>query len=126
MPPEPKAAQLVYVWRNFEFTGVPEEMTIYTDGEVRYRNLLHTQQRIKILSDRLRPAQLARVRRLLDAVDLRHADASSVKPRRSGYRWVIRRGRVAGTAADGHLSGPIRPLVVRLRAEMDRLSARSL
>jgi hypothetical protein len=101
-------------------------MAIYVDGEVRYRNLLHTQQRIKILSDRLRPAQLARFRRLLDAVDLRHADASSVKPRRSGFRYIIRRGRVTSTAADGHLSGPIRPLVVRLRAEMDRLSAGSL
>jgi hypothetical protein len=125
-PVPPKAPQLVYVWRNFEFTGVPEEMTIYTNGEVRYRNLLHTQQRIKILSARLRPGQLARIRTLLGDVDLRHADASNVKPRRDGFRYVIRsQGRV-GTAADGHLHGAIRPLVAQLRTEMDHMSEDSL
>ena len=25
----------MYVWRNLEFTGIPEEMTVYEDGEVR-------------------------------------------------------------------------------------------
>jgi hypothetical protein len=32
----PREAQLLYVWRNLEETGIPEEMTIYADGEVRY------------------------------------------------------------------------------------------
>jgi hypothetical protein len=114
------------VWRNFEATGIPEEMTIYADGGVRYRNLLHTQSTLRVLTARLPPAKVARLRRLLGGVDLSHADASGVKPRRDGYRYVIRsRGRV-GTAADGHLRGPIRPLVSVLRAEMDRLQARSL
>jgi hypothetical protein len=122
-PPE---AQLLYVWRNFEETGIPEEMTIYTDGELRYRNLLHTQRSIPVLSGRIAPSRLTRIRRALDALDLSHVDASGVKPRRSGYRYVIRsRGRV-GTAADGHLVGPIRPLVLELRAQMDHLRQRSL
>ena len=122
-PPE---AQLLYVWRNFEETGIPEEMTIYADGEVRYRNLLHTQQGIPVLSGRIAPNRLARIRRALDALDLSHVDSSGVTPRRSGYRYVIRsQGRMA-TAADGHLRGPIRPLVLELRAQMDRLQEKSL
>jgi hypothetical protein len=121
-----RSAQLLYVWRNFELTGIPEEMTVYADGRVRYRNLLHTQSTLRVLTARLAPTQLARLRRLLGAVDLSRADASGVKPRRDGYRYVIRsRGRV-GTAADGHLHGAMRPLVSVLRAEMDRLQARSL
>jgi hypothetical protein len=122
----PGEAKLLYVWRNLEETGIPEEMTIYADGEVRYRNLLHTQHTIPILRDRLGPGRLTRIRRALDAVDLSHVDASDVKPRRSGFRYVIRSHGRLGTAADGHLSGPIRPLVLELRAQMDRLQQRSL
>jgi hypothetical protein len=125
-PAPPKAPPLVYVWRNFEFTGIPDEMTIYANGEVRYRNLLHTQQRIKILSAHLKPSELARFERLLGDVDLRRADASNVKPRRDGFRYIIRSHGRVGTAADGHLRGAIRPLVIRLRAEMDRMQADSL
>ena len=121
-----REAELLYVWRNFEETGIPEEMTIYADGEVRYRNLLHTQSTIRVLSGRLAPGRLTRIRRALDAVDLSHVDASGVKPRRSGYRYVIRSHGRVGTAADGHLRGPIRPLVLELRAQMDRLQQRSL
>jgi hypothetical protein len=122
----PREAQLLYVWRNLEETGIPEEMTIYADGEVRYRNLLHTQHTIRVLSDRLAPGRLTRIRRALDAVDLSHADASGVKPSRSGYRYVIRSHGRVGTAVDGHLRGPIRPLVLNLRAQMDRLQQKSL
>jgi hypothetical protein len=114
------------VWRNFEETGIPEEMTIYTDGEVRYRNLLHTQQGIPVLSGRVAPSRLTRIRRALDAVDLSSLDASNVKPPRTGYRYVIRSQGGVGTAADGHLRGPIRPLVLELRAQMDHLRRRSL
>jgi hypothetical protein len=121
-----RQAQLLYVWRNLEETGIPEEMTIYADGEVRYRNLLHTQNSIPVLSGRVAPGRLTRIRRALDAVDLSHFDASGVKPRRSGYRYVIRSHGRVGTAADGHLRGPIRPLVLELRAQMDRLQQRSL
>jgi hypothetical protein len=126
-PAAPRAPKpLVYVWRNFEETGIPEEMTVYTDGAVAYRNLLHTQRSLKVVKAHLRPSQLSTLRGLLARIDLRRADASGVKPRRSGYRYIIRsRGRV-GTAADGHLQGPIRPLVVHLRAEMDRLQQASL
>ena len=117
---------MLYVWRNFEETGIPEEMTVYADGEVRYRNLLHTQRSIPVLSGHLSPGRLTRIRRALDAIDLTHFDASDVKPRRSGYRYVIRsHGRVA-TAADGHLRGRIRPLVLELGAQMDRLRQSSL
>ena len=118
--------QLLYVWRNFEETGVPEEMTIYRDGTLRYRNLLHTQMGIKVITSRLDPAQLARMRRLVRAVDLRRTDASGVKPRRDGFRYVLRRDGRVGTAADGHLSGPVRPLVLRLRGLMDHLQTSSL
>src|SRR3954451_24131843 len=125
--PRPAAARpLLYVWRNFEFTGIPDEMTIYVNGEVHYRNLLHTQQKLRVLKTKLQPPELARVRRLLGDVDLRHADASGVKPRRDGYRYIIRSGGQVGTAADGHLHGPVRRLVVRLRAEMDRMQQDSL
>jgi hypothetical protein len=88
-----------------EETGIPEDMTIYADGEVRYRNLLHTQQGIRVISDRLAPARLARIRRALDAIDLTHVDASSLEPRRSGFRYVIRSHGHVGTAVDGHLRG---------------------
>jgi hypothetical protein len=126
--PQPSARepQLLHVWRNLEETGIPEEMTIYADGEVRYRNLLHTQSTIRVLSGRLAPGRLTRIRRALDAVELSHVDASGVKPRRAGYRYVIRSHGRVGTAADGHLRGPIRPLVLELRAQMDRLQHRSL
>jgi hypothetical protein len=118
--------KLLYVWRNFEETGVPEEMTIYRDGTLRYRNLLHTQMGIKVITSHLDGAQLARMRRLVRAVDLRRTDASGVKPRRDGFRYVLRRDGRVGTAADGHLSGPVRPLVLRLRGLMDRLQTSSL
>jgi hypothetical protein len=118
--------KLLYVWRNFEETGVPEEMTIYRDGTLRYRNLLHTQMGIKVITSHLDGAQLARMRRLVRAVDLRHTDASGVKPRRDGFRYVLRRDGRVGTAADGHLSGPVRPLVLRLRGLMDKLQTSSL
>ena len=122
----PRNAQLLYVWRNFEETGIPEEMTIYADGEVRYRNLLHTQSGIPVLTGRLGAARLTRIRRALEAVDLSRFDSSGVKPRRSGFRYVIRSHGRVGTAADGHLRGPIKPLVLQLRAQMDRLQQRSL
>jgi hypothetical protein len=133
-PPDPQVsatqraqeAQLLYVWRNLEETGIPEEMTIYADGRVRYRNLLHTQHTIPILRGRLAPDRLTRIRRALEAVDLANFDASGVTPRRTGFRYVIRSHGQVGTAADGHLRGPIRPLVLELRAQMDRLQQRSL
>jgi hypothetical protein len=124
--PQPAASpepSLLYVWRNFEETGIPEEATIYADGTVRYRNLLHTQQGIKVITRRIDPTG---IERLVARVDLAHADASSVKPRRDGYRWVIRRNGVTGTAADGHVHGPLRVLVERLSALMNRLRADSL
>jgi hypothetical protein len=118
--------KLLYVWRNFEETGVPEEMTIYRDGTLRYRNLLHTQMGIKVITSHLDRAQLVRMRRLVRAVDLRRTDASGVKPSRDGFRYVLRRDGRVGTAADGHLSGPVRPLVLRLRGLMDELQTSSL
>jgi hypothetical protein len=121
-----RARPLLYVWRNFEETGVPDEVTVYADGAIRYRYLLHTQKAINVQSARLPPQGLAAVRGLLRRIDLRRADASNVKPRRSGYRYVIRsRGRV-GTAADGHLAGPLRGLLLRVDRVMDRLQERSL
>ena len=125
-PQPPRAAQLLSVWRNFEETGIPEDMTIYADGEVEYRNLLHTQFGIRVIDDRLAPARLTRIRRALDAVDLTEVDASNLKPRRSGFRYVIRSGGHVGTAVDGHLPAQIRPLVTELRAQMDRLQEKSL
>ena len=121
-----REAQLLSVWRNFEETGIPEDMTIYADGEVEYRNLLHTQFGIRVINDRLAPARLTRIRRALDAVDLTEVDASNLKPRRSGFRYVIRSGGHVGTAVDGHLPAQIRPLVTELRAQMDRLQEKSL
>ena len=109
------------MWRNFELTGIPEDVSIARDGRLRYRNLLHTQRGIPVRSGRLRPTQLATLRRLLDRVDLRAAGSAGVTPGRDGYRWVIRFGGVTGTAADGHLRGALRPLVARLRGLMDRL-----
>jgi hypothetical protein len=124
--PRPREAPLLSVWRNLEETGIPEEMTIYADGKLRYRNLLHTQSTIRVLGGRLAPGRLTRIRRALEAVDLSHLDASGVKPRRTGYRYVIRSHGRVGTAADGHLRGPVRPLVLELRAQMDRLQQKSL
>jgi hypothetical protein len=120
------APTLLYAWRNFEETGIPEEATISTDGTVRYRNLLHTQKSIKTFTRRLRPAELQAIRALAGRVDLAKADASGEKPRRDGYRWVLRRNGVTGTAADGHVHGALGALVRRLSALMDRLRADSL
>jgi hypothetical protein len=114
----------LYVWRNFELTGVPEEMAVEADGRVRYRDLLHTQRGIPVRRARLSPARMVRLRRLLARVDLARADTSGVRPARSGYRWVIRSGGRTGTAADGHLHGAMRRLVDSLRPLMDRLQTR--
>jgi hypothetical protein len=84
------------------------------------------QQGIPVLTGRVAPSRLTRIRRALDALDLSHVDASGVKPRRTGYRYVIRSQGEVGTAADGHLHGPIRLLVLELRAQMDSLRHRSL
>jgi hypothetical protein len=119
------AAKLLYVWRNFEETGIPDELTIYADGSLRYRYLLHTQMGIEPQRARLRPARMAALQALIRRVDVGRADASGVKPRRSGYRWVLRRGGRTGTAADGHLTGPLRTLLPQLSALMDRLQAAS-
>lgn len=112
------------MWRNFELTGIPEELSIARDGRMRYRNLLHTQRGIPVRTGRLHAVQLATLRRLLGRVDLNGASSAGVTPRRDGYRWVIRFGGRTGTAADGHLRGTMRPLVGRLRAVMDRLQQR--
>ena len=129
-PQEPQAsdgqAELLSVWRNFEETGIPEDMTIYADGELEYRNLLHTQFGIKVISDHVAPDRLTRIRRALDAIDLAKVDASNLKPSRSGFRYVIRSHGELGTAVDGHLPAQVRPLVRELRAQMDRLQAKSL
>jgi hypothetical protein len=79
-----------------------------------------------VVPGRLPPGRLTRIRRALDAVDLTNVDASSLKPRRSGFRYVIRSHGQVGTAVDGHLRGPIRPLVLELRGQMDRLQEKSL
>jgi hypothetical protein len=125
-PAKEHLTPLVYIWRNFEFTGIPDEMTVYTNSEVRYRNLLHTQIGIKTLSAKLRPIQVANLRRLLADIDLDRADAAAAKPRRSGYRYIIRSGGHIGTAVDGHLHGLMRRLVRTLGAQMDRMQAGSL
>jgi hypothetical protein len=132
--PRPAATQtarqrltpLIYIWRNLEYAATPDEMTVYTNNEVRYRNHLHTQTTIKTLSAELRPAQVANLRRLLADIDLDRADASAVKPPRWGYRYIIRSHGHLGTAADGHLRGPMRRLVRTLGAQMDRMQAHSL
>ena len=117
---------LVYVWRNFEFTGIPEEMTVYTNNEVRYRNLLHTQSQIKVVRAKLSPARLRALRGELARVDLARAKATGVKPTRSGFRYIVRSRGHTGTAADGHLKGHMGQLVRTLGATMDRLSEGSL
>src|SRR3954453_6214724 len=72
----PAAARpLLYVGRNFEFTGIPDEMTIYVNGEVHYRNLLHTQQKLRVLKTKLQPTDHARFRGLLGALAPRPAAA---------------------------------------------------
>jgi hypothetical protein len=81
---------------------------------------------IKVISSQLRHRRLSSLRRLVRAVDLRRVDASEVRPRRDGFRWVLRRKGRVGTAADGHLAGPVRLLVRRLGPLMDRLQSGSL
>jgi hypothetical protein len=122
----PAGKPLLYVWRNFEETGIPDELTVYRDGRLRYRNLLHTQHTIKPIVGRLPGREVSELRRLVGRADLQHADASGVEPRRSGYRYVLRTRDRGGTAADGHLHGSLRRLVVQIRAIMDRLQTNSL
>jgi hypothetical protein len=120
-PAAPAPPKLLYAWRNFELTGIPEELTIYRDGALRYRNVLHTQTHIALEAGRQRPVELLRVRRLLRRTEPAREDASGVKPRRSGFRYIIRAHGAVGTAADGHLRGPVRALVAELARLMDRL-----
>jgi hypothetical protein len=122
-PSEPPARQLVYMSRN-TFWAVPEDVAVYSDGRVDYRQLLHTKTHMEVRRTRLSQASLADLRRLISQTRLDGADRTGKDPPRSGFRYLLRIGGDSITTADGHLTPGVRPLIRRLARLEDRMLLR--
>jgi hypothetical protein len=124
-PPAPQAnashpRQLVYMSRN-SWDAVPEDIVVYTDGRVDYRQLLHTKLNMKVRTTKLSPTSLADIRRLLARTRLRGADRAGAEQPRDGFRYLLRIGGRSITTVDGALAPGVRPLVRRLARLEDRM-----
>jgi hypothetical protein len=124
-PPEPVGKQpreLVYMSRN-TYWAVPEDVTIYDDGTVSYRYLLHTKPVVDVRRTRLSPAALAEMRRLVARTRLAGADRPGAAPR-DGYNYMLRLDGRSITTVDGRLTPSVRPLIRRLARLEDRMLLR--
>jgi hypothetical protein len=123
-PPSPaaraKPAELVYMSRN-SWDAVPEDITVYADGRVDYRQLLHTKLNMKVRTLRLAPAALADLRALVARTRLKGADRPGAEQPRDGFRYLLRIGGRSISTVDGALAPGVRPLVRRLARLQDRL-----
>ena len=126
-PSPPPAAehprQLVYMSRN-SWDAIPEDIAVYADGRVDYRQILHTKINMKVRTMRLSPDSLAELRRLVAGTRLRGADRPGVEQPRDGFRYLLRIDGRSITTVDGALAPGVRPLVRRLARLEDRMLLR--
>jgi hypothetical protein len=118
-PPKPHARRLVFLSRN-SWDAVPEEVAVYADGSVRYRQLLHTRTFIPTRAETLSARALRRIEHLVATAGLRGARSYGTPPR-SGFRYLLRIGHRSVTTADGHLTPGVRPLIRRLGRLQDHM-----
>jgi hypothetical protein len=122
--PEPaKPRELVYMSRN-TLRAVPEDIAVYSDGRVDYRQLLHTKITMKVRRTRLSPAALADLRRVIAHTRLKGADRPGAAQPRNGFRYLLRLHGRNVTTVDGALAPDVKPLIRRLARLEDRMLLR--
>jgi hypothetical protein len=121
--PASKPRELVYMSRN-SWDAIPEDIAVYADGRVDYRQILHTKINMKVRTMRLAPASLAELRDLLARTRMRGADRVGVAQPRDGFRYLLRIDGRSITTVDGAIAPGVRPLVRRLARLEDRLLLR--
>jgi hypothetical protein len=120
-PEQPR--ELVYMSRN-TLWAVPEDVAIYSNGAVAYRQLLHTKISMKVRRTRLSPAALDSLRRLIARTRLDGADRAGAAQPRSGFTYLLRLDGRSITTVDGRLAPGVRPLIRRLARLEDRMLLR--
>jgi hypothetical protein len=123
-PPEPaKARELVYMSRN-TLWAVPEDIAVFSDGRVDYRQLLHTKITMKVRHTQLSRAALDRLQRVIADTKLDGADRAGAAQPRNGFTYLLRLDGRNVTTVDGQLTPGVRPLIRRLARLQDRLLLR--
>jgi hypothetical protein len=124
-PAKPAAAPhpLVYMSRN-TLWAVPDDVTVYANGRVDYRLLLHTKVNMKVRRTTLAPPALASLQRLVAGTRLAGADRAGSTQPRNGFTYLLRIGGQSITTVDGKLTPGVRPLIRRLGRLQDRMLLR--
>jgi hypothetical protein len=115
-----KPREIVYMSRN-SWDAVPEDIAVYEDGRVDYRQLLHTKINMKVRTLRLTAPQLADLRRMIASTRLRGADHPGATQPRDGFRYLLRIDGRSISTVDGRIAPGVRPLVRRLARLEDKL-----
>jgi hypothetical protein len=87
--PKPGPRPLVYMSRN-TLWAVPDDVTVYSNGRVDYRQLLHTKISIKVRRAKLSPAALSSLQRLVAGTRLAGADRAGSAQPRNGFTYLLR------------------------------------
>jgi hypothetical protein len=122
-PAPEKPRELVYMSRN-TLWAVPEDVAVYEDGAVAYRQLLHTKISMKVRRTRLSPSSLASLRELVARTRLDGADRAGAAQPRNGFTYLLRLDGRSITTVDGQLAPGVRPLIRRLARLEDRMLLR--
>jgi len=122
-PAPEKPRELVYMSRN-TLWAVPEDVAVYDDGRVAYRQLLHTKITMKVRRTRLSPSSLASLRELVARTRLAGANRPGAAQPRNGFRYLLRLDGRSITTVDGQLAAGVRPLIRRLGRLEDRMLLR--
>jgi hypothetical protein len=122
-PAPEKPRELVYMSRN-TLWAVPEDVAVYEDGRVAYRQLLHTKITMKVRRTRLSPSALAGLRELVARTRLAGANRPGAEQPRNGFRYLLRLDGRSITTVDGRIAPGVRPLIRRLARLEDRMLLR--
>jgi hypothetical protein len=104
--------------------AVPDDVTVYSNGRVDYRQLLHTKISIKVRRAKLSPAALSSLQRLVTGTRLAGADRAGSAQPRNGFTYLLRINGRSITTVDGKLTAGVRPLIRRLGKLEDRMLLR--
>jgi hypothetical protein len=121
--PKPGPRPLVYMSRN-TLWAVPDDVTVYANGRVDYRLLLHTKVNMKVRRTQLSPAALSSLQQLVAGTRLAGADRAGATQPRNGFAYLLRIGGRSITTVDGQLTAGVRPLIRRLGRLEDRMLLR--